>query len=526
MTLDDGGELVRPAYLITLALATTASIATLAHQTVPGGSFGSSDSSTMNHPISYEPPRAGAPLSFADLVEKLQPAVVNISTKEKVQVSQTNPFAGTPFGDMFGQQFGNGGPRTQEATGLGSGFIISSDGYIVTNNHVVAARNENGVKAVVSSITVILPNRREYAARIVGRDPASDIAVLKIDAQDLPYVRFGDSSQSRVGDWVIAIGEPLGLRGTVTAGIISAFHRNIGAGVADNFIQTDAAINQGNSGGPLFNMNGEVIGINSIITSTNGGNVGLGFAIPSETAQPIVAKLKGGLTITRGYLGVQVQALDDTAADAAGVAKGHGNLVQSVVPDGAAARAGLKQGDVIVRVNGVDITEDRSLSGVVSGLAVGARVPIEVVRNGQHVTLVAVLAQRPSEDRLALLGNSGSEGLGQDGNGGAGGESTGSAPLLGMSLEHLTPEIAQQLGLPQATHGVVIVSIDESSDAATRGLQRGDVILAVDQTSVGTIAQVRAALAAAKAKGRTGVFLLVQRGNRPAQLVAIKISGS
>ncbi|MBU6206470.1 MAG: Do family serine endopeptidase [Alphaproteobacteria bacterium] len=516
---------MRPAYLITIALAATASIATLAHQALPTAAlYGASDPSTTNHPITYESPRAGAPASFADLVEKLQPAVVNISTKEKVQVQQTNPFAGTPFGDLFGQQFGNGGPRTQEATGLGSGFIISSDGYIVTNNHVVAARNENGVKAVVSSITVIMPNHKEYAARLVGRDPASDLAVLKIDAQNLPYVRFGDSSRSRVGDWVIAIGEPLGLRGTVTAGIISAFHRNIGAGPTDNFIQTDAAINQGNSGGPLFNMNGEVIGINSIITSTNGGNVGLGFAIPSETAAPIIAKLKGGAPITRGYLGVQVQALDDSLADSLGVDKGHGNLVASVVQNGAAAKAGVRQGDVITRVNNEDVTEDRSLSGIVASLPVGAHVPIDVIRKGQHMTLTAVLEQRPSEDRLAMLNSSGSEGLGSD-DGSNGGQSAAGKPILGMTLQKLTPDIAQQLGVPATTSGVVIIGINDSSDAATRGLQRGDIILQANQSSVSSVEEVRNAVSAAQAQGRANVLLLVQRGNRPAQFVAVKIAG-
>jgi serine protease Do len=463
-------------------------------------------------------------MSFADLAERLQPAVVNISTKEKVQVS-ANPFAGTPFADMFGGMGGadGGRPVTREAQSLGSGFIISSDGYIVTNNHVVSGHSDRGgANATVSSITVIMPDRKEYAAKLVGHDATSDLAVLKINATGLPFVKFGDSSKARVGDWVIAIGNPLGLGGSVTAGIVSAIHRNIGnGGPYDRYIQTDASINQGNSGGPMFDLNGNVIGINSMIASPNGGSVGLGFAIPAELAKPIIETLKGGANVHRGYLGVQIQPLDEGIADSLGLQKDHGELVASVVPGGAAAKAGVRQGDVIARVNNVDVTPDSSLSFIVAGLPVGARVPIEVIRNGQHQTLTAVLAERPSEEKLALIGKRGNGGLSEE----DGDKSTiqASKATLGLGLQSLTPEIAAQIGVSESTKGVVIVAIDPSSDAAGKGFQRGDIILSVNQAPTTTPAQVNAIVNAAKAKGRGTVLLYAQHGNNPPVFIPVKL---
>jgi len=514
---------VRLAYAVTTALVAGASVATLALQSPV-------TAQTQAQPAAYSTmaPRLGAPASFADLVERLQPAVVNISTKQKVQLPVgNNPFAGTPFEEFFGQQLGpqgNGRPVTREAQSLGSGFIISPDGYIVTNNHVVAANTEGGVKATVSSITVVLPDRSEYVAKIVGRDPTSDLAVLKIDGHDLHYVKFGEASKSRVGDWVIAIGEPLGLRGTVTAGIISAIHRNIGTGLpSDSYIQTDAAINQGNSGGPLFNMNGEVIGINSIIQSQNGGNVGLGFAIPSDLAKPIVEKLRGGAPIQRGYLGVQIQELDEGIAESLGLPRNHGELVASVVPGGAAAHAGIKQGDVIVKVNGQDVTPDQNLSFIVANLPVGARVPIEVIRNGQHETLTATLAERPSEEKLAAVakGKGGLEDMTPNDEDKV--TTLASKATLGLALQSLTPEIASQLGLNASLRGVVIVDVDANSDAAAKGFQRGDIILSVNQQTTTTPQQVNAIVAAAKTKGRANVLLYAQHGNSPPIFIPVKL---
>src|SRR5690606_8259577 len=263
--------------------------------------------------ISGIAPRSGAPASFADLTEQLQPAVVNISTRQQITV-ETNPFAGTPFADLFGNR--GGGPVTREAQSLGSGFLVSADGYVVTNNHVIQPDG----RAELKEVTVTMPDGTEYTAEVVGRDAASDLAVLKISGErPFPFVEFGDSRQARVGDWVVAIGTPFGLGGTVTSGIVSAVHRATGAGAYERFIQTDASINRGNSGGPLFDMQGNVIGINNAIFSPSGGSVGIGFAIPAETAAPIVQKLISGEEILRGYLGVRIQPMSEDLAEALGL---------------------------------------------------------------------------------------------------------------------------------------------------------------------------------------------------------------
>ncbi len=338
---------MRYAYALSTALLLGGAAATMTlHQ--PAGA-----QTAQNEPgaIQAAAPKAGAPMSFADMVAKLQPAVVNISTTQKVQVD-ANPLAGTPF-EMFGGQ-GGAQPVTREAESLGSGFIISADGYVVTNNHVISAGARG---AVVESITVTLADRREYKARLVGHDAASDLALLKIDGANLPFVRFGDSTAARVGDWIVAIGNPFGLGGTVTAGIISAVHRVTGAGNAyDRFIQTDASINRGNSGGPMFDLNGNVIGINSQILSPSGGNIGIGFAIPAEEAKPVIDQLMKGTAIKRGYLGIGMQDLTPDIAGAIGVPKDRGTLVRMLEPGQAAEKAGIKQGDVIVKVGDKDVT--------------------------------------------------------------------------------------------------------------------------------------------------------------------------
>ncbi len=511
---------MRYAYGITAALLLGGTAATLALQS-PGGA-----QTAQNEPgaIAAATPRAGAPMSFADMTERLQPAVVNISTTQRVEVnSGGNPFAGTPFGDLFGDAQPNGGrPITREAQSLGSGFVISPDGYVVTNNHVISGGPPGAKTGVVSSIKVIMPDRKEYEATLVGRDPASDLAVLKINATNLPFVKFGDSTKTRVGDWVVAIGNPFGLGGTVTAGIVSALHRVTGQGGAyDRYIQTDASINQGNSGGPMFDMNGNVIGINTLIFSPTGGNVGIGFAIPAEQAWPIVQTLKGGAKIRRGYLGVGIQPLDEGAADALGLPKNHGELVSRIEPNEAAAKAGLKQGDVIVKVNNRDVTPDQNLSFIVSTLSVGAKVPIQVLRDGKPVTLTATLGERPSEEKLAALGGgSNTPGLDPDDD-----QSNAKATResLGLAVQPLTPEISRQLGVQGVARGVVIGAVDPSSDAAAKGLQRGDIILAVNYKPTVTAADITAAAAAAKTAGRANVLLFVQRGNGPARYVAVKL---
>ena len=508
---------MRYAYAITTALLIGGTAATLALQSPSQAQIAQNEPGTINAAA----PRAGAPMSFADLAAKLQPAVVNISTTQQVEVPQ-NPFAGTPFGDLFGggQQGGNGGkPVTREATSLGSGFIISEDGYIVTNAHVISGGRPNN--PAVGAITVIMPDRKEYPAKLIGKDASSDLAVLKIEARGLPFVKFGDSARARVGDWVVAIGNPYGLGGSVTAGIVSALHRNIGSGPYDRYIQTDAAINQGNSGGPMFDLNGNVIGINSAIFSPTGGNVGIGFAIPAELAKPIVDTLKGGARIKRGYLGVQIQPLDADSAEALGLAKNRGELVGRVEPGQGAAKAGIQQGDVITRVNNREVTPDETLSYIVAQLPIGSRVPIELFRAGKRMTVTATLAERPTDEQLASLqGDGDGDGIGPadpKANDNAARES------LGLSVQTLTAEFARQVGVPAGTRGVIVGAVDPSSDAAAKGLQRGDVISSANQQPVTSPADLTAAVNAARAAGRGSVLVLIQRGSGVARYLPLKL---
>jgi serine protease Do len=464
----------------------------------------------------------GAPMSFADLTAKLQPAVVNISTTQRVQVSQgSNPFAGTPFADLFGGDSNSPGrPVTRQAQSLGSGFIISPDGYIVTNNHVVAPGRQG---AVVETITVTLPDKREFKARLVGRDLASDLAVLKIDAgQNLPFVRFGDSMHARVGDWVLAIGNPFGLGGTVTSGIISALHRTTGQGGAyDRYIQTDASINMGNSGGPMFDLNGNVIGINTAIFSPSGGNVGIGFAIPAEQAKPVVDALMKGGRVKRGYLGVQIQQISDDIAESLGLPKNRGELIASVEPGQAAERAGIRQGDVVVAVNGQEVTPDQTLSYLVSNSPIGSRVPIELIRNGRRMTVTTTVGERPPEEQLAARLGGDDDSFSNDDEDST--QQQASQASLGLAVQPLTPAIARQVGVPATTRGLVIGGVDPSSDAAAKGLKRGDVIISVNGRPAVTAADVRTAVTEATSAKRSSVLLLVQRGNSPARYVGLKI---
>lgn len=470
-------------------------------------------------------PRAGAPTSFAELTAQLQPAVVNISTTQRVQLPR-NPFAGTPFENFFGggqgqgQGQAQGQPQTRRAQSLGSGFIISADGYIVTNNHVVSPGAQG---AVVEQITVTMPDRTEYVARLVGRDPDSDLAVLKIEARNLPHVTFGDSTNARVGDWVIAIGNPLGFGGTVTAGIVSALYRNVGpagvgsGGAFDRYIQTDAAINQGNSGGPLFDMSGRVIGINSAIISPNGGNIGLGFAIPSEVAEPIVRQLIAGQTIQRGYLGVERGPLTEDLANALGISRERGEFINRVLPDGAADKAGIRAGDVVVKINGQDVTPDNNLSYIVANIRPGTRVPIELLREGRRMTVTAVVAVRPSADELT--GQQFDPEAQQEFDQQQPTTETGDALIrseLGLVTQRITPDIARAIGVDSNTVGVVIAAVSGSSDAASKGLQRGDVILNAHGRPIANNADLANAISEAKRQGRTAMLVqVVRRGIRP-----------
>jgi serine protease Do len=515
---------VRYAYGVAMALllgGTAFSLAT-----------GQADAQVAQNAPSALAPRPGAPLSFADLSAKLQPAVVNISTKQRVPVrSQADPFEeffrrfGAPGGPDSGGGGGGGGggdqaqPRTREAGSLGSGFIVSPDGYIVTNNHLIQGANGTGT---VDSITVTLTNGQEFPARVVGRDDTSDLALLKIDGRNLPYVQWGDSTRSRVGDWVLAIGNPYGLGGTVTAGIISAVHRGgFGRGAYDRYIQTDAAINMGNSGGPMFDLTGNVIGINSALISPTGASVGIGLAIPAELAKPVIDALMKGQRPQRGYLGVGLQPLDESLAPSLGLPKDSGEIVRSVVVGGPGARGGLQQGDVIVRVNGQQVTAEQTVSYLIANTKVGSRVPLEIIRGGRRATVNVVVGERPTEEQLARI--SGGDTGTQDG----GTATPPAAPqrALGLSLAPLTPELARAANLPPNSRGVIITNVDPNGDAADEGLQRGDLIISVNNQLVTTPAQVIAGVDAARRAGRSSVLLLIKRGQQPEGFVGVDISG-
>lgn len=480
----------------------------------------------QNAPAAMAP--RGAPGSFADLAARLQPAVVNISTKQRVPVrAQADPFEeffrrfGNPEGPQAtpqGPQGPQGAPgRTREAGSLGSGFIISADGYVVTNNHLIQSASGTGT---VDSVTVILTNRKEYTARIVGRDSASDLALLKIDATGLPFVNFGDSSRVRVGDWVLAIGNPYGLGGTVTAGIVSALHRGItGVGAYDRYIQTDASINMGNSGGPMFDLNGNVIGVNSALISPTGANVGIGLAIPAELARPVIDSLRRGQRPQRGYLGVSLQPLDENIAASLGLPKDMGELVRSVVPGQAAARAGLQQGDVILRVNGQEVTPDETVSFLIANTTVGSRVPVDIIRSGRRQTVTVVVGQRPTEEQLAAQVGGAADGAPE---GGVTPPAAGTQ-AMGLTLVPLTPELARRSNLPAGVRGVVISAVDPASDAAEKGLRPGFLIMSVNQVAVSQPSEVAAAVAAARRAGRSSVLLLVKSGTTPEAFVGIDI---
>ena len=501
---------MRYAYAITTALLLSGAASSLVFQ------FPASAQTAQNEPgtIAAAAPKAGAPMSFADMVAKLQPAVVNVSTKQKVQVStQDNPLM-----QLFGGQQDNGPPVTREGQSLGSGFIISPDGYIVTNAHVITAAARG---AKVESITVTLFNRKEYVARLVGSDTTSDLAVLKVEATDLPFVKFGDSNKARVGDWVIAIGEPFGLGGTVTAGIISALNRvTPGGGAYDRFIQTDAAINKGNSGGPMFDLSGNVIGINSQIYSPSEGSVGIGFAIPA--ARPIIATLMKGGKPQRGYLGVSRQPVDEDIAASLGIPKDKGEIIGRVEPGQAADKAGIKQGDIILAVHGQEVDPQNGLSFLVANLAPGSTARLSVIRDGKPLTINAVVGLRPSQEELEKLVPGGAPD--EDDGTSAAPELRAAGDLLGIQVTAMTPSIANQLGItPGSVSGVVITNIDPSSDAAAKSLQRGDIISTVNRVNIATPAQFDAQIRAAKAAGRTTVLLYITRARQGSLYIAVKL---
>jgi len=450
----------------------------------------------------------GAPATFADLAAQLQPSVVNIATRQKVQVATSlNPLTGERR------------PVTQEQASGGSGFLISSDGYIVTNNHVIVGGPAGDA---VDRVTVTLFDGKEYEAEIVGRDPSSDVALLKIRATGLPFVKMADSKKSRVGDWVIAIGNPLGLGNTVTAGIISALQRNIGAGGAyDRFIQTDTAINPGNSGGPLFNLKGEVVGINNRLISPVGANIGVGFAIPADEAIPVIESLKKGVRPERGYLGISITPVSEDLADALGLEKNRGEFVARVVAGEGADKAGLKEGDIVLRVDSREVTPEATLSYIVANIKPGTRIPLDILREGKPLKLTATIGARPPEEKLAQSNFNPEENKDFDKQTDTP-DSKVIRDKLGLSVIPLDAEIARALGMTADVKGIV-VDVPGAGTAAQVGLRRGDVIVSANYKPVTTAAGLATAVKEAQAAGRGAILLGVKRRGAATQYVTVRL---
>ena len=414
-------------------------------------------------------PRDGLPRgSFAPVVEQVAPAVVKIETTATIKNMSPEQFPGfnDPFWrQFFGNQFGREfpphaiGPEVEH--GLGSGVIVTKDGYILTNNHVVDGAKE---------VKVTLPDGREFTAKVVGRDPKTDIAVVKIDADDLPVVPMADSSNVKVGDVVLAIGNPFGVGQTVTEGIVSAKDRgNMGIEPYEDFIQTDAAINPGNSGGALVDIEGRLIGVNTAILSRSGGSQGVGFAIPSDLARNVMESLIQYGHVTRGYLGVMIQNVTPALAPEFDLKKNIGALVSEVVPDGPADKAGFKDGDVIVKFNGEQVIDSRSLQLTVAATKPGSTIPVEIMRDGGKKTLEVTIKPLPGTDQLAEAGS-------QNGN------DTGT--LNGVSVSDLNQQARQQYNIPEDVKGALITQVDPTSASAEAGLQPGDVIESIDRHPV------------------------------------------
>ncbi|HSF18032.1 MAG TPA: DegQ family serine endoprotease [Vicinamibacteria bacterium] len=418
-----------------------------------------------------------ASVGFAEVIEKVQPAVVNISVAGHIGAGNDVPF--DEFEDFLRRFFDRQSSRDPGAgpvfRGMGSGFMVDPEGYVVTNNHVVDNASE---------ITVTLNDGTRLPAELVGTDEKTDLALLKVDAKkELPYARFGDSESARVGDWIIAIGNPFGLGGSATVGIISARGRDIQSGPYDDFFQIDAPINQGNSGGPLFDVSGRVIGVNTAIYSPNGGNIGIGFAIPSKLAESVIAELKSTGHVTRGWLGVTIQPVDEPIAKALGLEKAHGALVADVTPGSPAAKAGLSPGDVIVSVDGQEIENLKTVTRAIAERGPGADVAIEILRERERKTVHATLGDGSGEAR----------------------ESRSPAGRLGFSIAPVPS------GSPH--DGVLITGVEPTSPAAESGIRAGDIIVGVGNISVRSVDEARAEIEKARSRGQENVLLRILRGD-------------
>ncbi|SIR10204.1 serine protease Do [Paracoccus thiocyanatus] len=477
----------------------------------PAAPEGAAEAQPLTAPESPAHQQQVMPESFADLVEQVSPAVVNITTTSTVStplVRGPQLPEGSPFSDLFrefgfpgfppgeGNPFERGPQREQRSNALGSGFVVSADGLIVTNNHVIEGADE---------IEVEFFSGRQLPAKVIGKDEKTDIAVLKVESADaLPFVKFGDSDVARVGDWVLALGNPLGQGFSASTGIVSARNRAL-SGTYDDFIQTDAAINRGNSGGPLFNMDGEVIGVNTAILSPNGGSIGIGFSMASNVVSKVVQQLEEFGETRRGWLGVKIQPVTDDIAESLGLAEVRGAMVTDV-PAGPAADAGMKAGDVITRFDGGEVEDPRDLVRRVADAPVGEAVDVVVQRDGEAVEMKVTLGRRELAE-------------------GAGGRTEGAPQsadeVMGMALTELTPEIAAELGVGDM-QGLVVQSVDPSGPAADKGLAVGDVITEAGQQPVVTQADLEARIKEARDAGRKSILVMVRRAGEP-RFVALPV---
>jgi len=450
----------------------------------------------------------GAPESFADLAADVSPSVVNITTSAVVAApTGGGPIVpeGSPFEDFFRDFMvpeGEGGNEAQRQQALGSGFVISADGFIVTNNHVIEGADE---------IEIEFFDKTRLKATLVGRDPKTDIALLKVESDsELPFVSFGDSDTMRVGDWVMAMGNPLGQGFSVSAGIVSARGREL-SGSYDDFLQTDAAINKGNSGGPLFNMDGEVVGVNTAILSPTGGSIGIGFSMASNVVTKVVAQLKEFGETRRGWLGVRIQDVTPDVAEAMNLSVAQGALITDV-PDGPAKDAGLLAGDVITTFNGKTIADVRDLTRTVADSPIGEAVPVVVLREGSEMTIDVTLGRRETAEGEAVA----------EGELGAVPEAPVQSEVLGMTLKPIDGPTAQELGLPAGSEGLAVVNVDAASEAAAKGLSRGDIIVEAGQRPVTSLKDLNDRIEEAKAGGRKSMLLLVRRDGDP-RFVALSV---
>ncbi|MDC7677268.1 Do family serine endopeptidase [Asticcacaulis machinosus] len=440
-------------------------------------------------------PPAGAPMSFADIIDRVSPAVVSIETKGKVKVPQGMPMI--PGFNFPGQpQPGQEAPE-QEVRGAGSGFFISGDGYIVTNNHVIAEADE---------ITVKLTNDQKLKATVVGRDPNTDLAVLKVEGKNFPFVNFELETKPRVGDWVIAVGNPFGFSGTATAGIVSAYGRDIGEQYVD-YLQIDAPINRGNSGGPTFDLYGRVIGVNTAIITPSGASAGVGFAIPAEIAHSITQKLIKGGKIERGYIGVTVSGITEEIGESLGTTDLDGAFISDVTKGGPSDKAGVQPGDIVRAVNGEKIKSNTDLTRRVGAVRVGDKVTLDVIRSGKPIKLTITAALRPTDEELNKGLPGGSDPSSPD--------APANAPgVLGLSLKPVSPETRKSYGIEEGVAGLVITSVTPDSDAGKKGVKPGMVVVRIDNRPVTTVADFNRIVDELKKAGRPSVLLMVNADGR------------